>query len=485
MHNDGPLSRRTMLQGLGVLMGLPLLDAMESRPAHAQQNAARSSGSINGKNGRSADGKHPVRLAVLYMPNGVNPHAWMPQGIGHSFHLSEILAPLEKVKSDILVFTELMNQGSITGDGHYYKVAPFLTGTTITKTTGHDLRCGGVSLDQIIAQKYGNLTALPSLELSVEPPTTYVDINVGLTALYGSHISWSAPTIPVTREINPQMAFDRLFRSKAGKGAASLRDKSILDAVMDDARQLQTKVGKADKHKLDEYFEAVRSVEQRIAFDAVRRKAQVHEDPLARAEVEKLGGRIKDYYAAPQGKNAVDHTEQVRLMLDIMVLAFWTDSTRVATFMFGNEVSGRNFAFLPGVTGGHHQTSHHENDTAKLEEYKRIGIWHLQQYAYMLERMKNIQEGEGTLLDNAMVLFGSGMKDGNAHSPFNLPLVLGGRGGKTLATGRHLVYEKKTPLCNLYVGMLNRMGVPVAQFGDSTGELTGLADPNYRGLSKA
>jgi hypothetical protein len=169
-------------------------------------------------------------------------------------------------------------------------------------------------------------------------------------------------------------------------------------------------------------------------------------------------------------------------MLDIMVLAFWTDSTRVATFMFGNEVSGKNFSFLPGVSGGHHQISHHENDKAKLAEYEKINVWHLEQYAYLLGRMKSIKEGERTLLDNAVVLFGSGMKDGNAHSPYNLPILLGGRGGNTLATGRHLVYDKKTPLCNLYRALLPRLGAPVPSFGDSTGELPGLSDPAFTGL---
>jgi hypothetical protein len=207
------------------------------------------------------------------------------------------------------------------------------------------------------------------------------------------------------------------------------------------------------------------------------------DDPLARKEIERLGSRIQSYYAIPEGQRGIDHTEQVRLMLDIMVLAFWTDSTRVATFMFGNEVSGKNFSFLPGVSGGHHHISHHENDKAKLEEYQKINIWHLQQYAYLLERMKSVKEGNGTLLDNSMVLFGSGMKDGNAHSPHNLPIVLAGKGGGTLATGRHLVYEKKTPLCNLYRSMLTRMGTPVSTFGDSTGELPGLSDPSFAGIA--
>lgn len=476
-HDKLPLSRRTMLRGMGVTMCLPLLEAME--PLAAAHGAPPAAGKKT---------KHPVRMAVLYMPNGVNPHEWKPTGYGKEWGLSPLLAPLAPLKSDLLVFTELMNKGSIGGDGHYAKVAPFLTGTAITKTTGSDLRVGGVSMDQVVAQHIGNLTPLPSLELSIESVTMGVDTNVGFTRLYGSHLSWSTPTTPVSREINPQLAFDRLFRAKSGsKAAASPQDASILDLVMDDAKRLQSKVGKADRLKLNEYFDAVRSVETRIAFDAARRTSVGKDDALTRKEIEKLGTRIKDYYADPARlteRAGVDHTEQVRLMLDIIVLAFWTDSTRVATFMFGNEVSGRNFSFLPGVSGGHHQTSHHENDPRKLEEYKRINLWHIEQYAYMLGRMKAIKEGDGTLLDNSMVLFGSGMKDGNAHSPYNLPVLLAGKAGGTLATGRHLIYEPKTPLCDLYRGMLTRIGTPVAAFGDSDrAELPGLSDPTYKGLA--
>ncbi|HLK60818.1 MAG TPA: DUF1552 domain-containing protein [Chthonomonadaceae bacterium] len=468
------LSRRVVLKGLGVTMCLPLLEAMGPLAAQADDK----------QQGRK--GRPPIRMAVLYMPNGVNPHAWMPKGTGRDFELSPTLLPLAKVKSEILVLTELMNHQSLEGDGHYVKVAPFLTGTHITKTTGSELRCGGVSMDQLVAQRIGNLTPLPSLELSIEPPTTYVDTNVGYTALYGSHISWNTPTTPVSREINPQLAFDRLFRSNGAKGkGASPNDRSVLDLVADDARRLQAKVGKSDQQKLDEYFEAVRSVEKRIAFDAARRAGEIHDDPLARAEIEKLDGRIKDYYKDPANINGrkIDHTEQVRLMLDIMVLAFWTDSTRVATFMFGNEVSGKNFSFLPGVNGSHHELSHHENNPAKLEPYQKINTWFIAQYAYMLERMQAIKEGDGTLLDNAMVLFGGGMKDGNAHDPHNLPIVLGGRGGGKLATGRHLIYPKETHLCDLYRGMMACMEVSAPNFGDSDAELSGLTDPNYQGLS--
>lgn len=465
------LSRRTVLKGVGVTMFLPLLEAMQSKTASASEQPASE--------------KPPVRMAVLYMANGVNPHAWTPKGTGRDFELSEILAPLASVKSDLLVFSELMNHQSIEGDGHYVKVAPFLTGTHITRTTGSNLRCGGVSLDQTVAQHIGNQTPLPSLELSIEPPTTYVDTNVGYTALYGSHISWSTPTTPVSREINPQMAFDRLFRSHNAPGRVAHRqDMSVLDAVMEDARSLKAKVGQRDRNKLDEYFESVRSVEKRIAFDGSRRRAERMDDPAVRREVEKLGQRIHDWYAVPDNVNGhnINHTEQVRLMLDIIALSFWTDSTRVATFMFANEVSGKNFSFLPGVNGGHHQISHHDNKKDALEQYKKINIWHIEQYAYLLERLKSIQEANGTVLDNAMVMLGSGMKDGNAHSPYNLPIVLAGKAGGTLATGRHLAYAPETKLCNLYRGMMTRMGMPPETIGDSTEELPGLSDPNYAGV---
>jgi hypothetical protein len=462
-----PISRRTVLRGIGVTMALPLLEAMAPKKVSAASVET-----------------FPTRLAVLYMPNGVNPNAWTPKGVGSEFVLSEILAPLAKHQSEILVLTELMNKGSIPGDGHYYKIAPFLTGTEITKTTGANLNSGGVSLDQLIAQQIGNFTPIPSLELSVDPPTTYVDTNVGLTALYGSHISWSTPTTPVSREINPQAAFDRLFkRSENGGLSVTKADQSILDAVQADANALKKKLGAADTLKLEEYFDSVRAVEKRIAFDATRRKHQILDDQILKAEVTRLGDRIKSWYAVPGDKRPLEHTEQVRIMMDLMVLGFWTDSTRVATFLFGNEVSGRNFSFLDGVHGGHHEYSHHENKADKLDAYKRIGIWHLTQYAYLLERMRGIKEGDKTLLDNSMVLLGSGIKDGNAHSPYNLPIVLAGRGGGSIATGRHLIYDAKTPLCNLHLGLLRRMGVTAGRFGDSTGELAGLSDPKFTGLS--
>ncbi len=458
------ISRRTMLKGAGALLSLPLLEAMMPR-ARADETAK----------------KHPVRMGVLYFPNGVNTTEFLPKGVGKEFELSPTLSPLAKVKSDILVLTELMNIKTDTGDGHYVKTGGFMTGTTITRTTGSDVRSNGVSMDQVAAQRIGHLTPLPSLELGIEPVTTGVDINVGYTRLYGSHISWSTPTTPVAKEIDPRQAFNRLFRPKEGRARDASSDKSVLDIVQEDAKSLRAKVGASDRRKLDEYLGSIRAIENRIEFDAKRRAEAVHEDPLARETVKKLGDRIKSYYDDPAkvSERGINHTEQVRIMLDLMVMAFWTDSTRVSTFMFGNDVSGKNFSFVEGVKGSHHELSHHENKKEKLDQYALINRWHVQQFAYMLEKMKGIKEGEGTLLENSMILFGSPIRDGNSHNPHNLPLVLAGQGGGTLKTGRHLLYPKNTPMCNLYQGMLNRMGTPVEKFGDSTGELVGINVESY------
>ena len=256
----------------------------------------------------------------------------------------------------------------------------------------------------------------------------------------------------------------------------------MLDLVADDAQRLQKKLGHADRQKLGEYFDSVRAVERRIEFDRKRKSAENMEDPLVRAEIDRLGKAV-DLYADPArvSERRDNHTQQVRLMLDIMALAFWSDSTRVSTFMFGNSVSGRNFSFLEAGLGSHHENSHHENKVEKLERYHKINRWHVAQYAYFLDRLRSYKEGNGNVLDNSMVLFGAGMSDGNAHDPHNLPLVLAGKGGGTLATGRHLSYAKNSPMANLHVSLLNRMGAQTEKFADSTGELAGLNDPNYQG----
>ena len=481
-----------MLRGAaGAVMGLPLLDAMGGVGARATAAAAAA----------PAAKKLPVRMAVLYMANGVNVGAWTPRGVGECFELSPTLSPLAPLKNDLLVFSELMNASATGGDGHYVKTGGFLTGTTITKTTGKDIRSGAVSMDQLAAQRIGKLTPLPSLELGIDPVINGIDTNVGYTRLYGSHISWATPTTPAGKEINPQLAFDRLFRSNP---RAEGDNRSVLDLVMEDASGLRSKVAGADQAKLDEYLESVRAVEKRIAFNSRQRAEENKLSPGQLLAIEGMERRIGEFMADPDrqkmfaageggrrrgrgGANGAGATfaDHVRIMLDLMVLAFWSDSTRVATFMFGNAVSPRNFSFVDGVRGGHHEISHHKNEKANLEQYQRINQWHVEQYAYMLTKMKQIKEGDGTLLDNSMVLFGSGMSDGNSHSPRNLPLVLAGGGGGAFATGRHLAYEKKTPLCNLYTSMLDRVGAPVDRFGDSTGKLKGLEDKSFAGTVDA
>ena len=476
MTPSRPISRRTVLRGLGAAISLPVLDSLLPKALAVP----------------SASAKAPVRMAFLYMANGVNVKQWTPAGRGKDFDLSPTLSPLADHKDDLLVFSDLMNKSALHGDGHYVKSAGLLTGTTITKTTGRDIRSGGVSMDQLAAQRIGNQTPLPSLELGIEPVQTGIDNNVGYTLLYSSHISWATPTTPVGKEINPQLAFDRLFRSNP---RAEGDNRSVLDLVADQAKDVRAKAGRTDQAKLDNYLESVRAVEKRIEFNSKQRAEQHKLTPQQLTAIEGLERKITQFMNDPARQKLAagvrmrtsgpEHMEHCRLMLDLMVLAFWSDSTRIATFMFGNAVSSRNFSFLDGVHGGHHEISHHKNLPEQLAQYQKINQWHVEQYAYMLNQMKQIKEGDGTLLDNSMVLFGSCMKDGNAHDPHNLPLVLAGRAGGTLATGRHLVYEKDTPLCKLYIGMLDRMGAKVERFGDSDGELPGLEDANFAGTAPA
>ncbi len=299
-----PISRRTLLRGLGVTMGLPLLDAMMPLPLSALEVGV----------GLGDSAGTPNRLAVLYMANGVNPNHWTPKGVGRNFQPSEILTPLADLREELLVLTNLWNAATNTGDGHYVKTGGFLTSTTITRTTGANLCAGNVSMDQRIAQRIGHLTPLPSLELGIEPVTTGVDTNVGFTRLDGPHIAWSTPTTPLSKEINPRHAFDRLFRLDPNVAAGRGDDTSVLDFVADDTKRLQKRLGKSDQHKLSEYFESVRAVEKRIEFDRKRKSEEYRLDPLARQEIEVLGRRL-DLYNDPAeaSKRGVNHTERTVL----------------------------------------------------------------------------------------------------------------------------------------------------------------------------
>jgi hypothetical protein len=434
-----PISRRTLLRGVGVSLGLPWLEAMASTAAP----------------------KNPVRLAALYMPNGVNIGAWYPEGAGRNFTLSPTLAPLEDLKDQVVVLSNLWNANSKAGDGHYVKEAAILTCKTIKKTPGADL-ANGISMDQVAAQKVANETPLPSLELGVTPVAIGVDAVVGYTRVYGSHIAWSSPTTPLAREIDPRAVYERLFRAASGpRGNAAKMDTLLLDRVLGDAKRLRAQVGSEDRVRLDEYVSVMRSLEERVerAGSANRTpwKARVRIDPTA----------------APTDRPH-DHAEHVRLMLDMIALAFQSDTTRVSTFMFGNAVSNVSFRFLEGVSAGHHDVSHHQSDADKLRQYQLINRWHIEQYAYLLRKLKGMREGDSTVLDNSMVLCASALSDGNKHDPHKLPLVLAGRGGGRIDSGQHLVYGEDSPLANLYVSMLDAFGAPVERFADSTGPLAGL-----------
>jgi hypothetical protein len=401
-----------------------------------------------------------VRLAVLYMANGAWPPAWNPTLEGPDFELSPTLAPLSKVKSEVLVLSGLRNANSSDGDGHYAKTAPFLTGARIRRTGGRDLQ-NGVSIDQVAARALDGLTPLRSLELGCEPVRPMEDM--GYTTVYGGHISWSSETTPCAKEIVPRLVFDRLFRSAALRDAR--REASVLDVVLDDAKRLDRQLASTDRGKLAEYLDSLRDLERRI-------------DRCAKAEP---AAGVDPSLRPPEGIPR-DHATHVELMLDLLVLAFRTDATRVATFMFGNAVSGIDMSFVEGVKGGHHELSHHEDKPEKTDQYQRINRWHVEQLARTLEKMRAIDDGPGdgsTLLDHSLVLFGSALKDGNSHDPNDLPLVLAGRGAggdsrlPPLSTGQHLRFPAPTPLCNLHLSLLQRMGVTDNSFGDSTGPLLG------------
>ena len=430
------------------MLALPWLEAMRSPLTAAAESAVATTS--------------PVRMAVLFMPNGVRPGKWVPEGTGRDFQFSEILKPIDSFRDQTLVCSNLWNRASQPGDGHYVKTAGLLTSTTINKTTGVDLNCNGVSMDQVAATRVGNQTPIPSLELGVEPVPTGVDGVVGYTRVYGAHISWRGPTNPLAKEIHPRLVYERLLRATQPHGQDAAADRKLLDLVLEDAKRLQSDLGANDRRRIDEYLDGVRSVEQRI--ERLQNADGQTWQPLASIDqIEKPPETIPE-----------KHAEHVRLMLDLMVLAFQADITRISTFMMGNSVSNINFSFLDGVSDGFHSLSHHENKEEKLAQYQRIGQWHVEQLAYFLGRLRECSEGESNLLDNSMILFGSDLSDGNAHSPHNLPVVVAGRAGGRLDCGQHLQFEKDTPLANLYIAMLDAFGTPVEKFADSTQTLPGV-----------
>lgn len=454
------LRRRQVLRGFGATIALPFLESLAPRAARAA----------------AALGKPPTRMAFLFMPNGVHPGQWTPEGTGTDWTPSPLLKPLAAHRQDVTVLGNLQNAFADGGDGHYAKSASWLTGFRVRKTTGRDVDVGGPSIDQAYAAHCGHLTRLPSLELGTEPVRKGVDLQVNFTQLYGGHIAWRNRQVPLPAEINPRTAFDRLFRERGENDRQTAEDtRSVLDLTLEQAKSMRGKISPADQQRMDEYLESVRALETRIEADIARVASGENLDPSVKEEVGKLSQRIDAFNDSkdPGGRLRNDHTEHARLMLDLIAMAFWSDNTRAATFMFGVDVSSKNFSFLEGVHESHHESSHHSDKEEKLAQYALINQWHVAQYAYLLDRLKSMKEGDGSVLDNSMIMFGSSLRNGNAHDWKNLPLVLAGRGGG-LQPGRHIVSAKDTPLCNLYLDLLQRSGMDIRQFGDSTSPLAGL-----------
>ena len=443
------IPRRRFLKGVGTALALPLLEAMAPSVSLAAAKAA----------GR----KTPLRMAFLYVPNGANMADWTPKAEGTNFELPPILQPLQSVREDVLVLTGLAHdKGRPNGDGagdHARASATFLTGCQPRKTHGADIRVG-ISADQVAAQRAGKETRFPSLELGCDRGQLAGSCDSGYSCAYSFNISWRSESTPMPPEVDPRLVFERLFSNNIAGEVTENRERrkryqqSILDFVMEDARRLQSNLGATDRRKVDEYLTAVRELELRIE------------------QSEKFVATLPDY-KAPTGIPS-DYAQHMRLMFDLLALAFQTDSTRIASFILAHDGSNRAYPFI-GVSHGHHDLSHHQNDAAKKEMIAKINRFHMEQFAYFVEKLKAIPEGEGTLLDNCMITYGSGLSDGNRHNHDDLPVIFAGRGGGTIQTGRHVRYSSEIPMTNLFLSMLDRFGTPVPRLGDSTGLLRNLA----------
>lgn len=438
------LPRRTFLRGVGAALALPLLDAM-SMPLQSAQVA----------------GGSPRRMAFVFFPNGAIMRDWTPSATGNSFELPATLQPLAEWKSHFSVLSGLaQDNGRDKGDGpgdHARGAASFLTGAHPYKTDGADIR-NGISVDQVAAAAIGHETRLPSLELGLEPGRASGDCDSGYSCAYSNTISWKSANTPMAKEIHPRLVFERLF----GRGRATVKARrrndffrrSILDVVAEDAARLKNRLGTGDRRKVDEYFTSVREIEVRIARSARFPQVDV--------------GRVAVPDSLPE-----ETEEHMRLMYDLLVLAFRTDTTRTATLMLANEGSNRTYPMV-GVKDGHHEISHHQDDAEKIEKIARIDRFFVEHFARFLKELHAAKEEDHSLLDQCMIVYGSGISDGNRHDHHDLPILLCGHGGGTIKTGMHLKTGGEVPLNNLFLSLLDRMGVTAERFGDSTGRLTSI-----------
>ena len=446
------ISRRTLLRGVGAAVALPVLDAMVPALTSAKTVSAKLS---------------PARMVFVYVPNGIDMRNWTPAAAGADFSLPKILDPLKPVQDNLLVLTGLMDHnGMALGDGpgdHARASASFLTGVHPKKTAGSDISVG-ISVDQLAARKVGTATRLASLELGCEDGHLAGNCDSGYSCAYVNSISWRTPTAPNPPEVNPREVFERLFGSDENAGdptarARSVRlQQSILDLVADDTRRLQGGLGPTDRRKLDEYCTSVREVERQVEM----MERQIADKSVALPSM-----------AKPDGI-PIEFGDHARLMFDLLTVAFQTDTTRISTFMLAREGSNRSYREI-GVPEGHHGLSHHRNDPALMDKVAAINTYHMQQFAYFLQKLKRTNEASGSLLDRTMVVYGSGISDGNRHNHDNLPVLLAG-GTSVFRSGRHVKFDHDVPVTSLYLSVLDAMGVPTDRFGDSQGQINYLSD---------
>ncbi len=442
------LPRRTFLRGAGAMMALPFLDAM--RPAFAATT----------KNAGPA-----TRLGFVYVPNGIIESSWLPKAEGVGFEFNSTMKALEPFREQTLVLSNLAQiNGRSFGDGggdHARAGATWLTGVHPKKTEGADIR-SGVSADQIAARELSKETQFASLEIGVEAPSLAGGCDSGYSCAYTNTVSWSSPTTPNPMEVNPRALFERLFGDGDSTDAAarleSLKERaSLLDFVKGSVDRLETRLGQGDRRKLTEYLDAIRDIERRI---------QKAEEQNATLKMPAINLPL----AAPE--EFVDHA---RLMMDLMVIAYQADLTRVVSFMLAREGSNRSYRAI-GISDGHHDCTHHQNDPVKIDKTIKINTHHVNQFAYLLDRLKSTPDGDGTLLDHSMILYGSSIADGNRHTHTNLPLALIGGGSGKLKGGRHIRYAEDTPMTNLLLSLLDKVGVHTEKLGDSTGMLEHLSE---------
>ena len=442
------LPRRTFLRGLGATVALPLLDGMVPALTALQATAAQ-----------------PVRrLGIVYVPNGIFMDHWTPADAGRVFDFTSILGPLAPYREQMLVLTGLSNRegdawpGEGAGD-HARAAGAYLTGVHPKKTEGADIRAG-VSMDQIAARVLSTETQLSSLEVSLESREAIGSCDPGYSCAYANTLCWRSPTTPLPMENNPRALFERLFGGNESTDPETWRarreeDRSILDAVGEKIARLQGDLGRRDRLKLDEYLEAIRDVERRIQ--------------IAEAQSE----RELPVMEQPAGVPAT-FEEHAKVMFDLQVLAYQADLTRVITFMVGHETSQRAYPEI-GVPDAHHPLSHHGGNTEKIEKLIKVNQYHARMFAYYLDRLRETRDGDGSLLDQSMIIYGSGMSDGNGHNHHNLPTLLVGGGAGLVTGGRHLRYPSGTPVTNLFLTVLDKLGVPVETLGDSTGQVEHLS----------